>query len=103
MSMNKVASRSTFKQLTVQGTGGQLTVAGGEPVTVYGITLYAGTADAVFTVTDADNSQLFVYSVIADTSASIEVCWKADNGINVQVDGVVGTPRVTVFHNNPGN
>ncbi len=102
MGMSKIASRTTFKVFTATGTGGQLTVASGAPVTIYGYSVYAGTSDAVFTITNADNDQVSIYAVKADESASIQICWKADNGFSIQTDSFAGGTSATVYHDSPG-
>ncbi len=103
MGMNSVASRNSTKTLTATGASGALTVASGEPVTVYGISLYAGTGNAIFTITDGSDTTLSVVGVLSNSSISVEVCWKADAGIKVQINAVSGAPNVTVYHESPGN
>jgi len=105
MGMANKASRNSTKSYGAGATGasGALTVASGAPVTVYGITLYAGTTKAVFTITDAADVTLAVIGVPAAITNSIEVCWKADAGIKIQIGSVNGSPNATVFHDSPGN
>ena len=100
MGMAGVASRHSSKSFTATGAGGALTVANGEPVTVYGITVSTA-ADAIFTITDASDNLIFTIDPAATTSFSHEVCWKADAGIKVQSS--VADGEVVVFHDNPGN
>ena len=103
MGMTKVASRTTTKSFTVSGVDGALTVASGSPVTVYGCSLYSGTANTIFTITDAADVTLDVIGVLADSTISMEVCWKADAGIKIQIDAGSGAPNATVYHDSPGN
>ncbi len=93
------ASRRSPKTFTVAGVAGALTVAGGEPVNVYGIEFQAVTA-AIFTVTDASNTTLWTFSLPANQSTCVEIPWVADAGIKVQTNQTDGS--VCVFHNNPG-
>lgn len=99
MGMTKVASRRTGKTFTASGSGGALTVDSGKPVTVYGITLQAVTAN-IFTIADGAGTAIFTYSVAANTSDSVEICWKADVGISIQSGQADGS--ACVFHDNPG-
>ncbi len=98
MGMNKCASRLSAKTFTAGDL--TLTVASGEPVTVYGITLRAVTAN-VFTIQNGTSGALFTYSVAVNSSDTIFICWKADAGIEIlsaQNDG-----SAAVFHDSPGN
>lgn len=100
MGMVKVASRVTAKTFTASGSGGALAVASGEPVTIYGITLRAVTAN-IFTIANGAGTAIFTYSVAANTSDNIFICWKADAGISVQSGQNDGS--AAVFHDSPGN
>jgi len=101
--MSNTAPRRTSQTFTATGSGGALTVASGEPVTVFGMALYAGTAAAVFTITDASDNTEFVIGVAANETYETSTKWKADAGIKVQISAVAGSPHACVFHESPGN
>lgn len=97
MSMTSTASRRAYQAFA---TGAQtLTVAAGEPVKVHGIAFQAVTA-AIYTITDGSDNTEFKYSVAANTSDCIGVCWMADAGIKVVSNKTDGS--ACVFHDNPG-
>ncbi len=96
---HQLASRHTSKSFTGTGAAGALTVSSGEAVTVYGITVTTA-ADAIFTVTDANDNLIFTIDPAAATTFSHEVCWKADAGIKVQSS--VADGEVVVFHSASG-
>jgi len=99
MGMAKVASRNSSKTF---GAGDlTLTVAGGAPVTVYGIWLsnVADSDEHLFTIKDGAGNTIQAVEVLADSTIELSVCWKADAGI--AVTGVSGD-GVTVFHDSPG-
>ena len=96
----KFASRRSHKVFTATGSAGALTVASGNAVQVCGITFTAVSA-AIWTVTDTDDTTLFVVSMTANASFEESIPWLADNGIKVQSNKTDGS--VVVFHNSPGN
>jgi hypothetical protein len=96
----KFASRRSHKVFTATGSGGALTVASGSPVQVCGIA-FTSVTTSIFTVTDADDTTLFIVAATAGTTRQVSVPWLADNGIKVQNSQTDGS--VVVFHNSPGN
>ena len=100
MGMTKIASRVSPKTFSASGSGGALTVASGEPVTVYGIVLKSVSA-STFTIAKGAGTAIFDYYLAATASDTIFICWKADAGISVQSSS--GDGSCAVFHDNPGN
>jgi hypothetical protein len=97
--MAYVASRNSSKTF---GAGAlTLTVAGGAPVTVYGIWLsnVTDSDEHLFTIKDAAGNTIQAVEVLADTTVELSTQWLADAGITIT--GVSGD-GVTVFHDSPG-
>jgi hypothetical protein len=99
---DRCAPRHTTKVFTVADAAGALTISSGQAVHVYGMNLYAGTAAAVFVITDAADAVISRVAVGANSSVEVTVPWIADAGVKVQVSAVAGSPTATVFHNSAG-
>ena len=93
------ASRTSHKVFTATGSAGALTVAAGDSVQVTGIEFTAVSA-AIYTVTNAADTTLFLVAVAANTSHNLQTPWNADAGIKVQSNQTDGS--VVVFHNSAG-
>ena len=80
-----------------------LTVASGQPIRVQGIMLSTGTAAAQteFTITDNDDTTLFVVPLLTDTTVFLDVETHYNNGLKVVTDKVASS--AAVFHTSPGN
>jgi hypothetical protein len=84
-----------------------VTIADGEPIIVYGITLsnHAGVSSVtVITMTNAaDTINYMVSRFGANDSVHIPICFYADQGL--RFEAVSGSPEdihVTVYHSHPG-
>ncbi len=80
-----------------------LTVASGSPIRVQSILLSTGTAASAarqFTITDNDDTTLFVVGVPADSSIFMDLDSHFNNGLKIV--GIQDT-SAAVFHTSPGN
>lgn len=102
MATERCAPRHTTKVFTAADAAGALTISSGQSVHVYGMNLYAGTAAAIFVITDASDNVISRVAVAANTSVEVTVPWIADAGVKVQISAVAGSPTATVFHESPG-
>jgi hypothetical protein len=97
--MAHTASRNSSKAFS--GGDLTLTVAGGAPVTVFGIWLsnVDDSAEHLFTIKDAAGNTIQAIEVDTDTTIELSTQWLADKGITIT--GVAGD-GATVFHDSPG-
>ena len=80
-----------------------LTVASGSPIRVQSILLSTGTSAVAteFTITDTDDTTLFVVALVADTSIFMDLDSHFNNGLKIVAQAADAS--AAVFHTSPGN
>jgi len=102
---SNLAARRT--QATLLAATGDMLIAGGAAIRVYGIIIAnAGATDIQVSIQTAlptvGADTEMVIAVPAHTTFEQRTNWMADEGVNIDSTGITTTVYVTVFHSHPG-